>query len=175
LLTISKGEIMNEIPITLVGTAVQDVRTSVTRTGTQVSSFRMACNSRRFDKASNAWVDGDTTYLTVNCWRSLADSVAESVHRGDPLLVTGRLKIREWSTTEKSGLSVEVEATSVGHDMSRGTSMFTKRRRDIGDNGDSNEGGDPWSNADVDALASLAKAAKVDLSEIPDDLISVAS
>jgi hypothetical protein len=53
--------------------------------------------------------------------------------------------------------------------------MFTKRRRDIGDNGDSNEGGDPWSNADVDALASLAKAAKVDLSEIPDDLISVAS
>lgn len=166
---------MNEIPITLVGTAVQDVRTSITRTGTQVSSFRMACNSRRFDKASNSWVDGDTTYMTVNCWRSLADSVAESVHRGDPLLVTGRLKIREWSTADKSGLSVEVEASSVGHDLSRGSSVFTKRRREIGEVSETAEGGDPWSNAEVDALAELAKAAKVDLSELPDDLVSVAS
>jgi len=166
---------MNEIPITLVGTAVQDVRTSITRTGTQVSSFRMACNSRRFDKSSNSWVDGDTTYLTVNCWRALADSVAESVHRGDPLLVTGRLKIREWSTPEKSGLSVEVEASSVGHDMSRGSSAFTKRRREIGEMSETSDAGDPWSNAEVDALAELAKAAKVDLSELPDDLVQVAS
>ena len=166
---------MNEIPITLVGTAVQDVRTSITRTGTQVSSFRMACNSRRFDKSANSWVDGDTTYLTVNCWRTLADSVAESVHRGDPLLVTGRLKIREWSTADKSGLSVEVEASAVGHDMSRGSSVFTKRRRDIGDVNESFEAGDPWSNSEVDALAELARAAKVDLSDLPDDMVQVAS
>ena len=121
---------MSEIPITITGTAVTDAREIPTKTGPSGASFRLASNSRRFNKATNTWVDGDTSYVNVNCWRVLANNVLECIHRGDPVVVTGRMRVREWSTPEKSGTSVEIDAISVGHDLARGVSTFAKIQRD---------------------------------------------
>ena len=121
---------MSEIPITVFGNVVSDVRSISTRTGATLSSFRMAVNNRKFSKTTNTWIDLDTTYLTVNCWRQLGDHVLVSVKRGDPVLVAGRLRVRDWSTEDKSGTVVEVEAMSVGHDLSRGTATFSRFKRE---------------------------------------------
>ena len=109
---------MFETPITVVGRLITDVTTRLTTAGAKVSNFRIACQERRFDKESGAWVDGDRMYLAVACWRGLADGVAASLAKGDQVVVTGRFRIREYTTDDGSRRSsAEIDARSVGPDL----------------------------------------------------------
>ncbi|MET4639970.1 single-stranded DNA-binding protein [Mycetocola sp. 2940] len=90
------------------------------------TSFRLASNQRYFDRRSSQWVAGDTNWYTVTAFRALAVNAAASVHKGDRVLVTGRLKVRRWESGEKSGLAVDVEADSLGHDLVWGTARYER-------------------------------------------------
>ena len=120
---------MNDIITTVIGNAVTDVSLRVTSSGTSVASFRIASNSRRFDKSTNSWIDQEPSYLSITAWSQLAENVALSVHKGQGLVVTGKLKVRQWQDADKSGTNVELDATAIGHDLNRGTSEFTKVKR----------------------------------------------
>ena len=120
---------MNEIPVTLVGNVVTDVAGTTTQSGAEVAWFRLASTPRHFDRASSRWVDGDTSYVRVSCWRLLARNVVASITKGDPVVVAGRLRVREWERDGKRGISVEVDASAVGHDLSRGISAFSRPAR----------------------------------------------
>lgn len=121
---------MKETPVTVVGTLVSDMRPRrVGPDGTLVLNFRVACTERRFDKASEAWVDGDSLYLSVNCWRRLAENAASLV-KGDPVIVSGKLRTREWITEQGDRRSVvELEANAVGPDLARCAATVRKQRR----------------------------------------------
>ena len=147
---------MSEIVMTVIGTVIQDLRTAETRAGAKVTSFRLASNSRRLNRTTGEWEDGEATFLTVNCWRSLGENVSQSVKRGDAVIVTGRLRVREWSSEERNGISVEIEASSVGHDLNRGVSSFHKVKRGVA------PASGQWDEkTDHDALAALADEAGV--------------
>jgi single-strand DNA-binding protein len=120
---------MNDIITTVIGNAVTDVSLRTTSTGASVASFRIASNSRRFDKATKTWIEQDPSYLSITAWSQLAENVALSVHKGQALVVTGKLKVKQWQDSEKSGTNVEIDATAIGHDLNRGTSEFTKVKR----------------------------------------------
>ena len=92
----------------------------------KITTFRLASAQRRFDKGRDRWVDGETNWYTVTTFRQLASNVLGSVVKGDRVVVTGRLRIRDWANGEKSGTNVDVEADSVGHDLSWGTTTFTR-------------------------------------------------
>ena len=94
----------------------------------KITSFRIASNQRRFDRGRDRWVDGETNWYTVTTFRQLALNVAASVMKGDRVVVTGRLKVRDWEAGEKSGTNVEIEADAVGHDLTWGTTSFTRVR-----------------------------------------------
>lgn len=127
---------MSDIQTTVVGNVVTDVRFTTTRTGgLAAASFRMASTPRRYDRDAGAWVDGETVFLTVNCWRALAEHVASSLGKGDPVLATGRLRVRAWEKEERRGSSLELDANAVGHDLSRGTSAFRRMVRTTGTEG----------------------------------------
>ena len=100
-----------------------------TNTHTLVANFRVASTSRRFDKDRNAWVDGDSLRVRVNCWRRLAENVTASVAVGDPVVVVGRLYTRDWTDSDnKPRISYEMDAVAVGHDLARGkTKLFRTR------------------------------------------------
>jgi single-strand DNA-binding protein len=132
---------MNDIFTTVIGNAVTDVSLRTTTTGVSVASFRIASNPRRFDKATNSWIEQETNFLTITAWSQLAENVALSVHKGQSLVVSGKLKVRQWQDGEKNGTSVEIDAASIGHDLNRGTSEFTKIKR-VSENFDQ----DPWVN-----------------------------
>jgi single-strand DNA-binding protein len=125
------GQGMNGTMVTLVGNVVSDVKYSTTIGGVPVANFRLAATDRRFDRQRQSWVDGDTSLFVVWSWRWLAENVLGSVGRGDPLLVTGRLRIREWENGEgrPKGLVPEIEAAAIGHDLCRGTSAFRRAVR----------------------------------------------
>ncbi len=122
---------MNGTMVTLVGSVVSEVKYSTTTGGVPVANFRLAATDRRFDRQRQGWVDGDTSLFLVWSWRWLAENVLGSVGRGDPLLVTGRLRIREWDSGEGRSRSLvpEIEAASIGHDLCRGTSAFRRAVR----------------------------------------------
>lgn len=119
---------MNDITVTVVGNVAGETEHRTVR-GAPVTSFRLGSTRRYFDRAQRGWVDAPTTWLTVYCWRDLGENVASSVGRGDPLIVTGRLSVRQWEKDGRRGKEVELEAFSVGHDLSRGTSAFQRRQR----------------------------------------------
>lgn len=142
---------MNDIITTVIGNAVTDVSLRVTTTGTSVASFRIASNSRRFDKSTSSWIDQEPSYLSITAWSQLAENVALSVHKGQPLVVTGKLKVRQWQDADKSGTNVEIDAIAIGHDLNRGTSEFTKVKR-VSEFYEQ----DPWMNEAADTEISAA-------------------
>lgn len=118
---------MNETVVTVAGNVAAEPRSRVIANGARVASFRLAATERRYDKAIGEWRDGDTVFYTVTCWRTMAENVASSVSKGQPMIVSGRLRVSTYE--DKEGVlrtSVEIEARALGHDLAWGTSTFTK-------------------------------------------------
>lgn len=112
--------------ITLTGLVATSPRHIVTSEGLTITSFRLASNQRRFDRAQNAWVDGDTNWYTVTAFRQLGTHVASSIEKGQRVIVVGRVRIRDWESGEKSGTTIEIDAEAVGHDLTWGRATFTR-------------------------------------------------
>jgi single-strand DNA-binding protein len=94
-----------------------------------VVKFRVAVNRRYKDEMGN-WKDGDTSYFTVNAWRSLAENVAESLTRGTRVVVAGRLQMRSWETQEGDKRTVvEIEADEVGPSLRWATAKVERQGR----------------------------------------------
>ena len=147
--------------LSVAGLVATTPRHLVTQDGLPITSFRLASSQRRFDRAQNKWIDGETNWFTVTSFRQLAINASGSVSKGDRVLVAGKLRVRDWENGERSGTAVEVEAESIGHDLSWGSSNFTRtvlvREHDgadsAGENGADSAGNLVDSSADADALA----------------------
>lgn len=112
--------------IALTGLVATSPRHIVTSEGLTITSFRLASNQRRFDRGQNAWVDGDTNWYTVTAFRQLGTHVATSIEKGQRVIVLGRVRIRDWESGEKSGTTIEIDAESIGHDLTWGRATFTR-------------------------------------------------
>jgi single-strand DNA-binding protein len=73
------------------------------------------------------WRDGDTSFFKVNVWRGQAEHLAESLSKGDRVMVTGRLRQRSWETPEGEKRSVtELEADEVGASLKWSTAKVER-------------------------------------------------
>ena len=114
-------DIVNGPQITVVGHVGGTPRLRTLTDGTFVADFRVAMTPSRFDKTTGAWVDQPTEWFSVTCWRALAEHASMSIHKGHKVIVTGTFSTRTW--TDKEGVervSSELDATSVGLDLTRG-------------------------------------------------------
>jgi single-strand DNA-binding protein len=114
--------------ITVVGNVVDSPR-KVRLSDTQVTNFRVASTPRRFDAATQRYVDGATFFVDVECWGPLSGHVSGSVSQGDPVVVVGTISTHEWETDAGRRSKPRIRARAVGHDLSRGISSFTKVKR----------------------------------------------
>lgn len=112
--------------VIVAGLVATTPRHIVTTDGLPITSFRVASSHRKFNREQNKWIDGETNWYTVTTFKTLAINVAGSINKGDRVLVTGALKIRDWDNGERAGTSVEIEAEAVGHDLTWGNSNFTR-------------------------------------------------
>lgn len=120
---------IHEAQVHLSGYVATEPRFKKVAGDTSSVRLRVAYTARRRDKETGEWSDGPTSFVTVQCWRTLADNVSISVHKGEPVLITGRLQIRRFEDAEGAPrTAVEVEATSVGHDLTRGVAQFSRTR-----------------------------------------------
>ncbi|MBF4614737.1 single-stranded DNA-binding protein [Curtobacterium sp. VKM Ac-1376] len=123
---------MNDI-ITVCGIVATEPRHLVTETGIAITSLRLASPSRRWDRATAAWVNGATNWYTVTAFRSLASNVFKSLKKGDRIVVAGRVRIRTWERDGRGGTSVEIDADGIGHDLAWGISNWVRVPRQVGD------------------------------------------
>ena len=125
-----------DTPITVVGNLVADPELRFTPAGQPVATFRVASTPRIRDNATNEWKDGDSLFLTCNVWRQAAENVAESLQRGMRVIVTGRLKQRNYETKEGEKRTVyEVEVDDVGPSLKNASAKVNRASRGSGEAG----------------------------------------
>lgn len=112
--------------ITTTGLVATTPRHLVTADGLEITSFRLASSVRKFDRTSNRWIDAETNWYTITAFRTLAVNVATSVSKGDRVILSGRVRVRDWDNGERTGTSVEIEAETIGHDLTYGNSTFIR-------------------------------------------------
>ncbi|MGK5547333.1 single-stranded DNA-binding protein [Streptomyces sp. URMC 127] len=117
---------MNETLVTVVGNVATEPDFREAANGSPSSRFRLAASVRRWDRAKEEWADAYTSFYTVWAWRALAANVVASLGVGEPVVVQGKLRIREEEREGKRWVSADIDAVSIGHDLSRGTSVFRR-------------------------------------------------
>jgi single-strand DNA-binding protein len=86
-----------------------------TPSGAAVCSARAIFQDRYQDRQTGEWKDGDATWATLIGWRQLAENMAESFKKGDDVMVTGTLVVREYETREGGkGHATEVKVREIG-------------------------------------------------------------
>jgi hypothetical protein len=98
---------------TIAGNLVETPELRFTNTGTPVTNLRVAVTQRV--QQDGEWRDGETSFFKVNVWRGQAEHLADSLAKGDRVMVTGRLRQRSWETPKGERRSVaEIGADEVG-------------------------------------------------------------
>ncbi len=103
--------------VTLIGSISSDILATTTQDGAPQAAFRLVTYSSRRDRATGTWINRTPSFLNVRCTRQLARHVHASLHRGDPVIVTGRLRVVQ---SKDSRLSrVEIDAVCIAPDLNR--------------------------------------------------------
>jgi single-strand DNA-binding protein len=117
----------NDAHFSVIGFVATQPKGGYTKAGSRTVSMRVGWTPRSFDRTTGAWGDQPSSFITVQCYKKIAEHAAVCLRRGDPIVVRGTLRVREF--VDQSGQrrsSVEVIADSIGHDLSRGITVFSK-------------------------------------------------
>lgn len=138
-----------ETVITLVGNLTGDPELRFTPSGAAVANFTVASTPRMFDRQTSEWKDGETLFMRCSIWREAAENVAESLHRGTRVVVTGRLVSRSWDDKEsgQKRTVMEMQVDEIGPSLKYATAKVNKSQRGGGGGGSFGGGqgqDDPW-------------------------------
>lgn len=135
---------MTIIGQTIIGNLTTDPELRFTQSGLAVANFTVASTPRTFDRASGEWTPGDTLFMRCTIWRQPAEHVAESLRRGDRVIVAGRLRQRSFETSDGDKRTVvELDVDEVGPSLRYATVkpkvVATEHRQDGGRPSDDDE------------------------------------
>jgi single-strand DNA-binding protein len=138
--------------------------------GVPVLSMRVGWTRRRRDSATGEWSDGNTSFVTVTCWRKLAENLSKCLRKGDPVVLRGRLDVRTYVTKDgERRIAVDVDAASLGHDLNRGVANFQRTLPSAGRTAEEAAAAGASGPGDADEAAALAALAG-DAEGLADDM-----
>ena len=112
---------MTEPSVSFAGNLTDQPEIRYTESGIARAMFRVAVSGRREQEAS---------FFTVIVWRDQAEHAAQSLAKGSPVVVVGRLQQRSSTAEDGSARSVvEVVADEVGPSLRWATAMTTRSTR----------------------------------------------
>lgn len=121
---------INEPTITVHGNLTADPELRFFQSGAGVCEFTVAQNPR-YKQPDGSWADGETVFMTVKAWRDLGENVAESLHKGDRVTITGRLRRRAWNDDDGNRrFRDEVEADDVAVSLHKQRTRVMKMARE---------------------------------------------
>ena len=110
---------MNDNQLSIAGNIVRDPEIRRLADNKAVASFRLASTARRYDATLQDWRNLDSLFITVNCWNRLAERVHECLKGGDPVSVSGRLRMRTYEVDGGKRTVYEIDAQQVAPDLKR--------------------------------------------------------
>lgn len=119
---------MSEINITVNGNVATDPKHIVGISGKPRTTFRLASTARK-RQGDGTYADGPTSFLNVTCFDILAINAAACVTKGQPVVVTGVLTVRDWEADGRSGREADLVARTLGHDLRWGQATFARSER----------------------------------------------
>lgn len=157
--------------VTIMGFIGNDPQPAITGTGVSVLNFRVGSTQRRYDAKAGEWVDSGTNWYSVSAYRQLADHARDSLRKGQPVIVTGRLKVRDWDNGNGArGSALDLDADAIGHDLRWGSSAFVRPNRapvappagERGGETPSHDEGDPHDGPERAAEAAIAEGGLIE-------------
>jgi single-strand DNA-binding protein len=109
---------MNLAQITIVGNLASEPESRTLADGRQRTRFRVAASTRMLDPRTGRWRDGETTFLAVVAWRSLA-AAAAGLHRGARVVVVGHLRQYDYARDGQRETGYEVQAQEIALGLQR--------------------------------------------------------
>jgi single-strand DNA-binding protein len=131
----------NDLPLTITGNLTADPELRFTAAGVAVANFTVAFTPRRYDKSTDEWKDGSTTFMRCDCWRQLGEHCAESLSRGSRVVVTGTLNTEQWEKDGEHRSAVKLTVDDIGASLAYATVSIHKAARTDG----AAPATDPWS------------------------------
>lgn len=113
------------IPVSISGNLVADPELTYGESGVAHAKLRVAVN-QRLQNADGSWRDGEPLFHNVSAFRALAENVANSLKKGDPVAIGGEMEFRHY---DKDGVQHEahrIVADTVGPDLRYGTVAFQR-------------------------------------------------
>lgn len=158
-----------ETPVTVIGNLTADPQLRYTDGGAALATFTVASTPRTFDRQTNEWRDAPALFLRCTMWRQPAEHVAESLQKGDRVIVSGRLKQNNYQTKEgENRSSIELDVDEIGPSLRYATAKVNKATRGSGGGGfgpQGNSGGpagntpdDPWATAGAAGSSAMPDA-----------------
>jgi len=149
---------MADVAITVIGYVGNDPVLKKSRSDLSWTQFRVGSTRRLKDAESGQWIDGPTMWFTVKAWGNKAENIIDSIRKGSPVVVTGRLAEEPYVLTKvgdngepvterRSGLTIENAVVAI--DLSRGAAKYFRTDRDLPDPPDAPS----WARARVSGLA----------------------
>jgi len=134
-----------DVTVTVIGNATGDAELRFTPSGAAVANFTVATNPRRLNKQTQQWEDGEATFYRINVWRQHAENVAESVFKGNRVVVVGTLQNRQYEAQDGGKrYSLEVTADAVALDTKFAQVAARRAERQQGGFAGAPPADDPW-------------------------------
>lgn len=140
-----------ETYVTVIGNLTSDPELRFTPSGVAVVSFTVASTPRLFDRQSGQWKDGEALFMRCSLWRDAAENVADSLHKGNRVVVYGRLVQQSFTArdgSQRQRLEIQAEEVAVSLRYTRLTIERNPRRSESAgsDNRSQNSQGTDWDN-----------------------------
>lgn len=140
-----------ETCVTVIGNLTSDPELRFTPSGVAVVSFTVASTPRLFDRQSGQWKDGKALFMRCSLWRDAAENVADSLHKGNRVVVYGRLVQQSFTArdgSQRQRLEIQAEEVAASLRYTRLTIERNPRRSESAgsDNRSQNSQGTDWDN-----------------------------
>ena len=115
--------------ITISGYLGADPELRFTKSGVAFLKMRVGV-SKRTKQADGTWTDGDTLWMDVSAWNTLAENAAESLAKGSRVIVTGDLEPRTFEKKDgTTGTAIELKASDIGPSFVNQAARLTKANK----------------------------------------------
>lgn len=120
---------MIDAQVTVAGNVTADPVVGWTKGGDPFTSFRLAVNHGYFDRERGQWLETGTSYYKISAFGPLAVNTFESIQKGTPIMVQGKLRLEDWESGDKRGTSAVIKAAAIGPNLTYGQADFTAVKR----------------------------------------------
>ena len=115
--------------VSIAGNLTRDPELRYTPQGQAVANFSLAVNRSYVNRAGER-VEA-TDFVNANAWGKLAENVAESLRKGNHVVVSGRLQSRTYEAEDHSKrTAIEIQAEEVAASLRFATLKVTPSARD---------------------------------------------